>query len=84
MSSYNDEPNDRLGWLDESSEKEPGAAKPPLPNSAEERFLKQVQELLNFVDPSHVSDSWEKCSEDAASSSSADVRAVPPVSQPAP
>jgi hypothetical protein len=83
MSPNNETPDDQPGGLDKSPENEPGEAKPPLPKSAEERFLEQVEGLRNSVDPSYVNDTWEHCGEDAASSSSAPVRTVPPACRPA-
>ena len=66
MSQDKDKPDDRLCELAKSSEQKAEDVNPPAPKTAEERFVEQVQGLLDSVDPSRLNDTWEGCGGDAA------------------
>jgi hypothetical protein len=67
MSENKENPDDRLSEPAKSSDQAPGYVKPAAQKTAEERFIEQVQGLLDAGDPSHFGDTWEGCVGDAAS-----------------
>ena len=66
MSEEAENPDDRLSEPAKSSDQAPGYVKSAAQKAAEERFIEQVQGLLDAVDPAHFGDTWEGCDRDAA------------------
>jgi hypothetical protein len=66
MSEEKEKPDDRLRELVIPSDQTPGDINPSSTGTAEERFVQQVQGLLDSIDPSQFNDTWEGCGGDAA------------------